>query len=114
MALALRSLSEPGGEAAARGEMRGALKSTWDQAGAAVWEELRKQTFSRPSPEIEARVRRCVDKLGADEFEDRAQATAELKKLGPAAVAVLVPFLDDKDAEVSSRVRDVLRSIFTD
>ncbi len=109
MALALRSLSEPGGE-----EMRGALKASWDMAGAAVWEELRKQKLPPAAAETEAKVRRCIEKLAADEFEERTQATAELKKLGSAAVPVLLPFLDDKDAEVRARVRDVLRAIFTD
>jgi tetratricopeptide (TPR) repeat protein len=114
MALALRSLSEPGGEAGVRGDMRGALKSSWDQAGAAVWEELRKQKLPPAGAETEAKVRRSIERLSADEFEERTQATTELKKLGSAAVPVLLPYLDDKDAEVRSRVREVLRAIFTD
>jgi tetratricopeptide (TPR) repeat protein len=114
MALALRSLLEPGGETTAREEMRGALRSTWDKSGPAVWEELRKHKPPRPSADVEAQARRWVEKLSADEFEERTQATAELKKLGMAAAPVVIGALDDKDAEVRSRVREVLRSLFID
>jgi hypothetical protein len=55
-----------------------------------------------------------VEKLSSDEFEERTQATAELKKLGMAAAPVAIDALDDKDAEVRSRVREVLRSLFID
>jgi len=114
MAMALRSLLEPGGEATAREEMRGALRSTWDKAGPAVWEELRKHKPPRPPADVEAQARRWVEKLSADEFEDRTQATVELRKLGMAAAPVAIEALDDKDAEVRSRVREVLRSLFMD
>jgi tetratricopeptide (TPR) repeat protein len=114
MAMALRSLLEPGGEATAREEMRGALRSTWDKAGPAVWEELRKHKPPRASADVEAQARRWVEKLSADEFEERTLATAELKKLGMPAASVAIEALDDKDAEVRSRVREVLRSLFTD
>jgi len=114
MSVALRSLLEPGGEAAAREEMRGALRSTWDKAGPAVWEELRKQKPPRPSSDVDAQARRWVAKLSADEFEARTQATVELKKLGMAAAPAAIEALDDSDAEVRSRVREVLRSLFID
>lgn len=114
LGLALRSLAEPGGEGTVREEMRGALRSAWDKAGAAAWEELRKQKPPRPSAEVEAKSRIYIAKLSADEFDERSAATANLKKLGMAAVPVLLESLDDQDAEVRSRVREVLRAIFTD
>jgi len=114
MALALRSLAEPVAEESARAELRGALREAWDKAGPGVWEELRKQKPPRAPADIEARVRIGIGKLSADEFQVRTRAAAELKKLGVPAVSALLPYLEDPDAEVSSRVRDVLRAILTD
>jgi hypothetical protein len=52
-----------------------------------------------------ARIRKCVEKLSADDFKIRESASAELKQLGPKAWPALEPFLKSEDHELTARLR---------
>lgn len=49
-----------------------------------------------------------IRKLGSDVLEERDQATAQLKKLGPAVAPALLEALKTGEAEVRERARDIL------
>jgi hypothetical protein len=52
-----------------------------------------------------------MEKLRSERIEDRDQATQEIKKLGKAAVGELEKLAGDRDAEVASRARTLIRAI---
>lgn len=112
--IAFRTLREPGLEAAGRRKMKDSLGQVWDRAGAGAWDFVRKVRLEPPPKDVADAARASIEKLSADEFAARSAAAEELKKLGGPALPVLLGHLDDGDAEVRTRVRDVVRSIFTD
>jgi len=57
-----------------------------------------------PAPEMAELIRR----LGSDVLEERERATAQLKKLGPAAAPALLEALKSGEAEVRERARYIL------
>jgi hypothetical protein len=65
----------------------------------------------RLSAEEEARVKALVADLGADDFEKRDKAEAELKSLGPRTKPYVQPAAKDKDPERSFRAREILKAI---
>ncbi|HVR87308.1 MAG TPA: hypothetical protein VMU54_23490, partial [Planctomycetota bacterium] len=112
--MALQMLGEPGLDDASAAATRGALRPGWELSGGLFWEELRKTKLPRPAKAIEESVRAQMEKLSADDFEERAAAAAQLKKGGLPSIPVLLERIDDKDAEVRSRVRAAIRAILTD
>ncbi|HEX5271506.1 MAG TPA: hypothetical protein VFW33_13510, partial [Gemmataceae bacterium] len=76
--------------------------------GAALLEFLRGQVRDEADRE---KVKRLVKQLGSDSFEDREKASAELTRLGAAAVADLRRAAEGDDAEVAARARRCLEKI---
>ncbi len=62
------------------------------------------------APEEDARVRQLVADLGADDFEKRERAEADLRKLGAAVRTYLEAAARDKDPERSFRAKDILKA----
>ncbi|HOX05269.1 MAG TPA: HEAT repeat domain-containing protein [Planctomycetota bacterium] len=58
-----------------------------------------------------ARIRKLVAELGANDFDARERATAELMRIGPAARPALQAALPGADAEVRERISLVLRRV---
>jgi hypothetical protein len=52
-----------------------------------------------------------IEKLRSERIEDRDQATQEIRKLGKAAIGELEQLAGDKDIEVASRARTLIRAI---
>jgi len=113
-AVAFRSLELPGLDDDGRKTMRKTLNLAWDRVGTVAWDQVRKAKLPAVSRETEEAARAAVEKLSADDFETRSAASAELRRLGSGSLPVLLRHLDDPDAEVRSRVRTVLRALFTD
>lgn len=63
------------------------------------------------TPPSAAELAAAVKRLGADDYQTRAQATAWLWAAGPAAEPVLTEGLKSSDAEVVARCRDLLDKI---
>jgi hypothetical protein len=114
IAMAVRLLAEPGLDDASARAVRAALKPGWDLSGAEFWAQLKKAKLPRPPAAAEKALRAQIERLAADDFDVRTEATAELRKGGLPAVPVLLERIDDPDAEIRSRVRDAIRSILTD
>jgi len=112
--MALRMLGEPGIDAEAAAATRAALRPGWELSAGLFWDELKKVRLPRPPKALEETVRDQLEKLSADDFDVRAAATLELKKGGVPSIPVLLERVDDKDAEVRSRVRDAIRAMLTD
>jgi hypothetical protein len=107
-------LTEPGVEAATLQETRAALKPACDAAGAAFWDEIRKLKTATPEAKTAEAVRAQIAKLSDDEFEVRSTAARELKKIGFAAIPLLLEHIDSPDVEVRSKARDIIRAILSD
>lgn len=112
--MAFRLLSEPGLTEASARAVRAALKPGWDLSAADFWDQLKKSKLRRPTGELEGSLRASIEKLSSDDFAVRTEASAELRRGGLPAIPVLLERVDDPDAEIRSRIRDVIRSILTD
>jgi len=112
--MAFRLLAEPGLDGASAHAVRAALKPGWDLSAADFWTELRKAKLAKPPASAEKALRAHLERLASDDFDVRGEASAELRKGGLLAVPVLLERIDDPDAEVRSRVRDLVRAILTD
>ena len=107
-------LNEPGIDENSARAARAAMKPGWDLSPVEFWAQLKKMTLVRPAKVAEESLRAQVDRLAADDFHERTAATRELRKGGLLAIPVLLERIDDPDAEIRSRTRDVIRSILTD
>jgi HEAT repeat protein len=58
-----------------------------------------------------AGVEALIRKLGAEEFEEREEATRELLRVGPPDIEALREALDSPDAEVVTRARQILEQL---
>lgn len=118
LGLALRlgvlALSDPVVEEEARAGIRNAMKPACRNSGPEFWDEIRKLKLASAPADVTAVVRDHVKRLSDDEFEVRAAASKELRKLGPPAIPVLLEHLDDPDTEVRSKAREIVRSILSD
>src|SRR5262245_50950385 len=56
-------------------------------------------------------VKRLIDQLGSERFEDREQATQELSKLGRAALPSLKEATKSPDAEVRRRAQQLVEQL---
>lgn len=67
---------------------------------------------NRPLTEEErARAQALLPKLGAEAFNDRDRATADLRKFGPPVIPVLEAGATHRDPEISSRCRDLIAEL---
>jgi tetratricopeptide (TPR) repeat protein len=114
MAAALRLLSEPGLNPEQAQAVRAALKPGWDQSAADFWVQLQKTPFPKPPKGLEESMKAQIERLGADDFNDRAEAAQQLRKAGLPGIPVLLERIDDPDAEIRSKVREAIRAILTD
>jgi HEAT repeat protein len=64
-----------------------------------------------PSGVSEADIRALVRQLGAENYEDRENASKKLAEVGAPAIPVLLGVLEDKDPEIRMRSESVLREI---
>jgi len=62
-------------------------------------------------PELVARIRKLVEQLGADDYNQRERAQKELAELGDQAEQVLQQHHDDENAERKRRVGELLKAI---
>jgi HEAT repeat protein len=107
-------LSEPGlGDAALR-DIRGAMRPAWEGAGPLLWDELRKLKLRPPEGRTQDLIRAGISRLSDDDFDVRSEASRELRKHGLVAIPKLLEVVDDKDIEVRSRAREIIRSILSD
>ncbi|HZE95406.1 MAG TPA: hypothetical protein VE981_00105 [Planctomycetota bacterium] len=109
--IALRLLQEPGMDEESLKKTRAFLKSGWEASSPEYWAHLKKASLRKPRKDEEQKLRGQIHRLSSDEFADRDDASAQLRKAGLPAVSVLLPSIDDPDAEVQGRVRDVIRAI---
>lgn len=114
MAAALHMLAEPGLSEEQAQATRAALKPGWQQSAADFWVQLKKTPFPKPPKAVEDSLKVQIERLSADDFNDRADAARQLTKAGLAGVPVLLERIDDPDAEIRSKVREAIRSILTD
>jgi tetratricopeptide (TPR) repeat protein len=114
MAAALRLLSEPGLSEEQIRATRAALKPGWDLSAADFWAQLKKMLLPKPPKPVEETLKAQIERLSADDFNDRAEAAQQLRKAGLPGVPVLLERIDDPDAEIRSRCREVIRAILTD
>src|SRR6266542_3531316 len=76
--------------------------------GAGLLDFFRTRTLAEPQ---RSRVLALIRKLGADEFPDREQASADLVALGATATPLLRQALRDTDVEVARRSEKCLQQI---
>jgi tetratricopeptide (TPR) repeat protein len=112
--LGVRALSEPGLDDAARTATRVAMKPACETSGSEFWAEVRKLKLPAPEAKVEQMARAQLAKLADDEFAVRAEAGRELQKLGLPAIPLLLQRIDDEDAEVRSRTREIIRAILSE
>jgi hypothetical protein len=72
---------------------------------------LRKNT---PSPDTKNKIQGWIGQLGSPSFKIRVQATAELKKAGPAAIPHLEKVASSTDPEVAGRASECLKFLSQD
>jgi tetratricopeptide (TPR) repeat protein len=112
--LGVLMMSEPGMDEAALRDTRGAMRPVWEAAGPLLWEELRKLKLRAPDGKTVDAIRAGISRLGDDDFDVRSEASRELRKFGLPAIPKLLEVVDDKDIEVRSRAREIIRLILTD
>lgn len=74
--------------------------------GARLVEYLKQRTLSDTD---EGKIKTIIRRLGADEYEDREKATAEVELFGPAAIKPLRDAEKDADPEVAIRATRALK-----
>ncbi len=95
-----------------RGLARDAWQKWWDATtGEALLGELRKRTLLE---EDRATAEKLIQKLGAEEFEVREQASADLKALGPRMRSLLRVATRSADAEIAQRASTLLAGMARD
>jgi tetratricopeptide (TPR) repeat protein len=114
LSVALRILSQPRLDEASALAVRTALKPGWELSPGDYWAQLKKAPLPKPPKELAASWRVQLDRLSSEEFEERRTAAAELRKAGMPALPVLMERIDDPDAEVRSRAREIIRSVLTE
>ncbi|HLY08966.1 MAG TPA: hypothetical protein VKW04_06590 [Planctomycetota bacterium] len=114
LGLGLRILYDAGIDDASVRAVRTALKPGWDLSPADYWDQLKRLPLPKPPKTLEESVKLQLDRLSSEDFEDRRAAAADLRKAGVRAIPVLLPRIDDPDAEVRSRVREAIRGILTE
>jgi hypothetical protein len=112
--LGILILSERGLEEATLKETRAAMKPACDAAGAAFWDEVRKLKLPAPGAKTGEAVRAQLGRLSDDEFEVRAAAARELRKIGLPAIPALLEHIDSPDVEVRSKAREIIRAILSE
>ena len=110
----VRALSEPGLDEASRTATRLAMKPACETSGAEFWAEVRKLKLPAPDAEVERAVKANLAKLSDDEFAVRSAAGRELQKAGLPAIPLLLQRIDDEDAEVRSKTREIIRAILSE
>jgi HEAT repeat protein len=67
------------------------------------------QVSEKAAPaKLEKELKRLIDQLGSERFEDREQATQELSKLGKSALPSLKEAAKSPDAEVRHRAQQLI------
>jgi hypothetical protein len=112
--LGVRALSEPGLDDQARTATRVAMKPACETSGTEFWAEVRKLKLPAPDAKVALIVRTQISKLSDDEFAVRAEAGRELQKFGLPAIPLLLERIDDEDAEVRSKTREIIRAILSE
>jgi hypothetical protein len=67
--------------------------------------------YATPTPELRKRVRALVAGLGADTFEQRERAAAELRAMGRPIYPLLKRYARAEGPEVSARIRSILGAL---
>ncbi|MBI3858327.1 MAG: hypothetical protein HY293_21800 [Planctomycetes bacterium] len=112
--LGVLALSEPGVDDAARAATRAAMKPACETSGVEFWAEVRKLKLPRPDAKTELVVKTHLIKLSDDEFAVRSEASRGLQKAGLPAIPQLLERIDDEDAEVRSKAREIIRAILSE
>lgn len=112
--LGVLALSEPGADDAARAATRAAMKPACETPGPEFWAEVRKLKLPPAGGQVEQVVKAQLAKLSDDDFEVRSAASRELQKAGLPAIPLLLQRIDDEDAEVRSRAREIIRAILSE
>lgn len=112
--LGVLAMSEPAGDAESRSAVRTTMKPACELAGNEFWAELRKLKLPPADPKAAEAIKGHVAKLGDDEFAVRSEAARELQKQGLPAIPALLERIDDPDAEIRSRTREIIRAILSE
>lgn len=112
--LGVLGLSEPAADDAARAAIRVAMKPACETPGTEFWAEVRKLKLPPAGGDLEGAVKSQLAKLSDDEFEVRSAAFRELRKAGLPAIPLLLQRIDDEDAEVRSKTREIIRAILSE
>jgi len=73
--------------------------------------ELDEAEIERRQAELDTRISKLVEQLGADEFATRERAQEELERLGLQAFDALYQAQSNKDVEIKYRARYLVRSV---
>ena len=90
------------------------MRPACESAGAGFWDEVRKLKQAPAGGKAGEALRAQVARLADDEFDVRTAAARELAKAGLPAIPLLLEHIDDKDVEIRSRAREIIRSILSE
>jgi tetratricopeptide (TPR) repeat protein len=112
--LGVLALSEPAMDDATRTATRVAMKPACEASGPEFWDEVRKLKLAPAAGKVDEAIRSHLPKLSDDEFGVRSEASRELRKIGLPAIPALLEHIDDKDIEVRSRAKEIIRAILSE
>jgi hypothetical protein len=112
--LGVLALSERSADSPTRAAVRAAMKPACDAAGNEFWAEMRKLKLPPADGKAADAIALQVSKLADDEFTVRTEAARELQKAGLPAIPMLLEKIDDPDAEVRSKAREIIRAILSE
>lgn len=112
--LGVLGLSDLATDEVSRNQLRAAMKPAFETAGPEFWEEMRKLRLPLAGTDAERAIRGHLSRLTDDEFEVRSAAARELRRIGLPAIPALLERIDEKDVDLRSQAREIIRAILSE